>query len=535
DTMVKFESKQSSASHFLVLKDEIDGDKKTNWVSSKSPKSILNSSHQHEKATTKLLSLLYDRISRKKVTWSPKPQFGVTFSHILLYWEWTEDIIRRCKTTLMKIYLIDVVYASMFLYKCNSPLMQSFCEFWCPTTNTVLTGEGEASISLWDLQILGGLAIHGAFYNEVVPTALELEGSKDGKKVLRPSRKYSATILPKVVENFSNFGILESWSNKHEALTFLNVPEEHRQPAYFAAFLSYWLCACVHRLKNLGALMIAFHGASNGTSNGVSNIKKLTSAEAKAFILSRLDINWIGHCMRNTSDRLLVDDCMLRQDTEFLLSIRSCFLTLRYGNDHVVKPYNSHRFSRQFGFCQNIPGALKRHSEVLSLQYLWVKKRPLASSLMKGPYFTTSLDDHDEDELDFAKELETICNTFTSDNTNAKELQHTSTSVGLHVPTAASDPFSMYATGIIIAKVDHCVARFLPQQMRTKLLQTPLANIHELDSELRELFGYISSKNIDVTSLQEHVGNNVEHTQTFHALIHQTRLSLPYLALRNNS
>ncbi|KAL2928730.1 hypothetical protein RDABS01_007312 [Bienertia sinuspersici] len=329
--MVNFESEQSSAGYFLVLKDEIDGDNKTvipifspmtgafadkwkidhyppylmKWVSGKSPKAILNSSHHHEKDTTKPLSLLYDRISRREVTWSSKPQFGVTFFHIPLYWEWTEDIIRRCKTTLTKTDLIDAVYASMFLYKCNSPLMQRFCEFWCPTTNTVLTGDGEASISLRDLRILGGLPIYGAFYDEVVPTVLELEGSQDGKQFLPPSckymftalqsimstsgrshvtfeewcrfwfrtpKRYLVTILPKAVENFSHFGIPESW-------------------------------------------------------------------KAKAFIRSGQDINWIGNCMRNPKDRLLIDDSTLRQDVDFLLSIRSCFLTLRYDNDHVVEPY----------------------------------------------------------------------------------------------------------------------------------------------------------------------------------------------------
>ncbi|KAL2900190.1 hypothetical protein RDABS01_025272 [Bienertia sinuspersici] len=119
NNMVKFESKKMSDGLFLVLKDEIDGDKKTvisifppmtgafadkwkiehypphlkNWVSGKSPKAILNSSRHHEKDTTKPLNLLYNHISRREVTWAPKPQFRVTFSHIPLYWEWTEDII----------------------------------------------------------------------------------------------------------------------------------------------------------------------------------------------------------------------------------------------------------------------------------------------------------------------------------------------------------------------------------------------------------------------------------------------------------
>ncbi|KAL2922268.1 Guanine nucleotide-binding protein subunit beta-1 [Bienertia sinuspersici] len=248
--MVKFKFEQSSAGHFLVLKDGIDGHKKTwkiehypphlkNWVSGKSPKAILNSSHHHEKVTTKSLSLLYDRISRREVTWTPKLQFKVMFSNIPLYWEWTEDINRRCRTTLMKTDLIDAVYASMFHYKCNSPLIQCFCEFWYPTTNTVLTRDDEASISLWDLKILGELLIYSVCYDDVVPTALELEGSKDGKQFFPPSYKY---MIP------------ESWSNKHEALTFLNVPKQHRQPTYLAVFLSFWLYPFVLPLKNLGCI-----------------------------------------------------------------------------------------------------------------------------------------------------------------------------------------------------------------------------------------------------------------------------------------
>ncbi|KAL2930482.1 Protein MAINTENANCE OF MERISTEMS [Bienertia sinuspersici] len=331
--------------------------------------------------------------------------------------------------------------------------------------------------------------------------------------------------------------------------------------------------------------MIAFHGASNGTSNGVSNVKKLTSVEAKAFIRSRQDINRIGNCMRNTRDRLLIDDRTLRQDDDFLLLIRSCFLNLRYDNDHVVKLYNPHRFSRQFGFCQNIPGALKPHSEEPSLQYLWslfqtstrlgtkssflipasgmnneIRTRttapfklwwktsysspgpspspPLISSSRKrkanndndtkadssdkgksklqNKLREKQKNDQDEDDFDFVKELETMGNAFASNNLNAKELEHTSASIDPNIlavnenPTTSMEAPSFNAR-VMISEADHCAARFLAQQMRTKMLQTPLANIHELDSELKELFGYISSKNINVTSLQEHVGNYVEH------------------------
>ncbi|KAL2893390.1 hypothetical protein RDABS01_009299 [Bienertia sinuspersici] len=689
DNIVKFESKQSSASYFLVLKDEIDGDKKT---------VIPIFSPMTGAFADKWETDHYPPHLKKWVTWSSKPQFGVTFLHIPLYWEWTEDIIGRCKTTLMKTDLIDAVYASMFLYKCNSPLMQRFCEFWCPTTNTVLTGDGEAFISLWDLRILRGLPIYGAFYDEVIPTALELEGSQDGEQFLPASCKYmftalqsimstsrrshvtfeewcrfwfrapkgySTTILPKAVENFSHFGIPESWSNKHEALTLLNVPEEHRQQTYLAAFLSCWLCAFVLPLKNLGCISPSvFKPASQLASGqrislaipvlasiyrGLNEISRsLTPADHAAIfllIMSMLgqlsifvatvcpfmilqDINWIGNCMRNPKDRLLIDDSTLRQDVDFLLSIRSCFLTLRYDNDLVVESYSPHRFSRQFGFCQNIPGALKPDSEEPSLQYLWslfqtstqvgtkssfiipasgmnneIRSRTTAPFKLWWKTFYSSPEpspspplvvssqkrkvdndsdtkadssdkgesklqksssqssrepspqrgkegqenassqfpdertifhdifgedeaklgekqkgDQAEDVFDYVKELEIMGNAFAFNNPNVKELEHTTASIDPNVLVAASDHVAMYAAATIIARADRCEARFLAQQMRAKLLQTPLSNIPALDPELKELFGLITSKNIDVTSLREHVGAYVSHASSFQAL-----------------
>ncbi|KAL2898374.1 Reticulocyte-binding protein 2-like protein a [Bienertia sinuspersici] len=524
--MLKFESNKTSDGLFLTVKDDNDGEKTLiipifspmtgafadkwkidhypphlkKWVSGKSPKAILNSSHHHEKDTTKPLNLLYGRISRREVTWSSKPQFGVTFLHIPLYWEWTEDI-RRCKTTLTKTDLIGAVYASMFLYKCNSPLMQRFCDFWCPTTNIVLTGDGEASISLWDLRILGGLPIYGAFYDEVVPTSLELEGSQDGKQFLPPSCKYMFTAL--------------------------------------------------------------------------QSIMSTSGAEAKVFIRSGQDINWIGNYMRNPKDRLLIDDSTLRQDVDFLLSIRSCFLTLRYDNDHVVEPYSPHRFSHQFGFCQNIPGVLKPDSEEPSLQYLWSRFQTSTQVGTKSSFMIPASVDNDndtkadlsdkgesklqksssqssrepspqqgkegqekassqfldertifhdifgeddaklrekqkndqaEDDFDYVMELEIMGNAFASNKPNAKELEHTTASIDPNVLVAASDPVAMYAAATIIAR-----AHFLAQQMRARLLQTPLSNIPALDPKLKELFGYITSKNIDVTSLREHVEVYVSH------------------------
>ncbi|KAL2897604.1 Indole-3-glycerol phosphate synthase, partial [Bienertia sinuspersici] len=85
-------------------------------------------------------------------------------------------------------------------------------------------------------------------------------------------------------------------------------------------------------------------------------------------------------------------------------------------------------------------------------------------------------------------------NAFASNNPNAKELEHTTASIDPNLLVAASDPVAMYAAATIIARGSEGQA-----------VQTPLSNILALDPELKELFGYITSKNIDVTSLREHV------------------------------
>ncbi|MCD7448931.1 hypothetical protein HAX54_047543, partial [Datura stramonium] len=62
----------------------------------------------------------------------------------------------------------------MFTYDHNENVLQAFCENWRPSTNTISTFIGELSIPLWDLRTIGGLPIHGTFYDEVVPSAKEL-------------------------------------------------------------------------------------------------------------------------------------------------------------------------------------------------------------------------------------------------------------------------------------------------------------------------------------------------------------------------
>ena len=65
-------------------------------------------------------------------------------------------------------------------------MIRAFCERWCPTTNTLHTSIGEASISLWDLYRIAGLPISRSFYDEMVLSAKELSNDTT-KSSLPPS------------------------------------------------------------------------------------------------------------------------------------------------------------------------------------------------------------------------------------------------------------------------------------------------------------------------------------------------------------
>ncbi|KAK6161493.1 hypothetical protein DH2020_004874 [Rehmannia glutinosa] len=129
--------------------------------------------HQHLTELTPLPTL-GRHIIEGQAKWGDDIKFAGEFHYIKGYWEWTEDILSRCKNSLQKVKIYDAVYASLFTYDNNSNIMRAFCKAWCPSTNTLLTSFGELSISLWDLHTLTGLPITGSLYDEVVPCAKEL-------------------------------------------------------------------------------------------------------------------------------------------------------------------------------------------------------------------------------------------------------------------------------------------------------------------------------------------------------------------------
>ncbi|KAF7132584.1 hypothetical protein RHSIM_Rhsim09G0065300 [Rhododendron simsii] len=72
---------------------------------------------------------------------------------------------------------------------------------------------------------------------------------------------------------------------------------------------------------------------------------------------------------REGKSKELVDDGQLSDwEMEYLISIRSGYLTLQSGSTKFIEPYNPHRFSRQFGFTQDVPGILHVNLRICSLK-----------------------------------------------------------------------------------------------------------------------------------------------------------------------
>ncbi|KAL2465753.1 Uncharacterized protein Adt_41604 [Abeliophyllum distichum] len=58
-------------------------------------------------------------------------------------------------------------------YSRPNSVYRALCKVWCLDTNTFITN-GENGISLWNIREITGLSIRGDYYEEVVPSLLEL-------------------------------------------------------------------------------------------------------------------------------------------------------------------------------------------------------------------------------------------------------------------------------------------------------------------------------------------------------------------------
>jgi len=80
------------------------------------------------------------------------------------------------------------------------------------------------------------------------------------------------------------------------------------------------------------------------------------------------DIVWTPTMLTNSRPYYYVDnDAPQELESNYFMSLRFNYLPLRYGNSFIIEPYSPHRFGRQFGFYQNVPGFLENDIRNTSL------------------------------------------------------------------------------------------------------------------------------------------------------------------------
>ena len=251
---------------------------------------LLRSSNHDQSSPQDPFALLSDRVCNRSVQWNSTFRVCGEFSYTEFYWEWLEDVLNRSSDRIRDTSLYKAVYASLFSYDRVAPVIRAFCKYWCPTTNTLHTSQGEMSISLWDLDRVGGLPIKGRFYDEVVPEVedfattnkngdlflpsccrhlflayhnlrKEVKGKqgvkitawirywyKGSKRYQRPPRKITRDRnAPKETYNPSGtlLGLQKRTSKELEVFEDLQVADEDVESTYLAAFLACWLCLFV--------------------------------------------------------------------------------------------------------------------------------------------------------------------------------------------------------------------------------------------------------------------------------------------------
>ena len=110
--------------------------------------------------------------------------------------------------------------------------------------------------------------------------------------------------------------------------------------------------------------------------SGEGGAKYYTNLEARTHIHKGKYVSWHACLPTKNKDELLTDDGeLISWNASFFISIRSCFLSSQCGSSTVIEPYSPCRFSRQFGFYQDVPYDLGEEipkANFFNARYCWM-------------------------------------------------------------------------------------------------------------------------------------------------------------------
>ncbi|XP_073066001.1 uncharacterized protein [Primulina eburnea] len=103
--------------------------------------------------------------------------------------------------------------------------------------------------------------------------------------------------------------------------------------------------------------------------SGEGGAKYYDPSEARKKIHKEDFVSWTCTMITRNKDFLYLDNGNAEEfEQNYFIAIRSSYLSLRQGGHFIIEPYSPHRFSRQFGFYQTIPGVLTRDIRRASLE-----------------------------------------------------------------------------------------------------------------------------------------------------------------------
>ncbi|KAL0299015.1 UNVERIFIED_CONTAM: hypothetical protein Sradi_6561300 [Sesamum radiatum] len=241
------------------------------------------------------------------------------------------------------------------------------------------------AISLWDLHELVGLPMTGCLYDEVVPSALELTGVDEKRERFIP-RSYVNSIRPSTFKMASlmangrrvNLAIPVLASIYEGLNTVATSPKPASTSHSFPIHFVYAWLACY--FKTHYSVWQELRGPKMTRFSGEGGAKYYEPREARKRIHKAEFVSWACNMLVKAEPFKFVDDGRAEElDHSYFVAIRSSYLTLRQGGRFIIEPYSPHRFGRQFGYYQDVPGT--SDSDSSNKDRHWKRQRKEATPL----------------------------------------------------------------------------------------------------------------------------------------------------------
>ncbi|KAH0645060.1 hypothetical protein KY284_032944 [Solanum tuberosum] len=295
-----------------------------------------------------------------------------------------QDVIARCKETLDNFKTYDAIFASMLTYDHNENVLQAFARIGVhPPIRSLHSSERVTQVDDQGKSFLprSYSFLISAFYRLTKGAIDEVSLREWTKFWFRGPRKYVEPLLrtsknhtkPKMNHNPSeniDMSFLPRIEEENALFIELGVEELFIDETYLAVFLACWLCKFVLPNKKVDCIHASVFKVASLMAHG-EIFSLAVPVLARSIAASR-----IYPLLQTWGKELHIDDSgkLSTSWSDFLIGLRSSFVTLRLDDELIVEPYSPHRFSQQFGYYQDVPGALIEHHydcSLLALMQLW--------------------------------------------------------------------------------------------------------------------------------------------------------------------